>query len=180
MARIQQLAGQLKLGELDDCSVYYDDANDQIVITDISGGVVARFGNDGNHSQLALHGRGFRQCLSVRLRNGDGDARNDGTLVEASGGTDDGFTQGAINSTAIIGVVCDGSINAGADGKVAVAGVVNILLTAAGVRGQYVATGAVAGQGTCQAGLPAAGRTVAMCIQNTGGAGLARCVLTRM
>jgi hypothetical protein len=176
--RVSRRGGILYFGEADDLGMYYNDLYGWLQLNRPLGGTKLTFGNSIADGQLDLYGYGWRQALSVRLINGEGVQRNEGSLV-AVGGADDSFTLGGVNATDIIGVI-EEDIGAGVLGQIAVAGVARILLSAAGVRGQYVATGAVAGQGTCQAGLPAAGRTVGICLQTTGGGGLARCMLTRM
>ena len=178
MVRVQRYGGSFYFGERNNLALYYNDFTGDFVVYDLFAATRLTFGNSIADALLDLYGYGFKQALSVRLINGEGAVRAEGTLV-AVGGADDSFTMGGVNATDIIGVI-KADIGANVLGQIAVSGVANILLSAAGVRGQYVATGAVAGQGTCQAGLPAAGRTVGICIQTTGGGGLARCMLIRM
>jgi len=129
---------------------------------------------------LNLRGHHFVQRYTVDL-----DVAADipyGSLVDADAAVDDRVATSAINSTAVVGVITLNPHGGGVAGAVCTVqgSVVEILLTAAGVRGQYVATGGVGGQGTAQAALPAAGRTVGICVQTTGGGGLCRCIFLRM
>ena len=180
MTRIQRLAGQLKFGELDDVSVSYDDTTGELVVEHATGVMIIAVGTPGpGDVTVDLKSKGFKQTYTVRLQNTDGDPRTLDTLVEASAGVDDGFTIGGVNSTAIIGAVKDASIAAAAEGQIAIIGVADVVVTAATNRGDYLATGAVAGEATPQAGLPAAGRTVGIALTATGGAGMVRAMLVR-
>ena len=179
MTRIQRLAGQLKFGELDDCSVWYDDTRNALIIKD-GGGNLVEFGDNLTDVHNAIRGYQFQQMRTVDLYSAG--ELPQGTVVDPSGAADDAVVAGGAASTASVGISISNPHAAGAVGPIVTVpgSVVDILLSAAGARGQYVATSAAGGTGTCQAGIPAQGRTIGMCIEATGGAGLARCIYMRM
>ena len=179
MTRIQRLAGQLKFGELDDCSMWYEDTRNALIIKDSQGATLVEFGDDLTDVQNAIRGYMFQQLRTVDLF-----AVVElplGTLVDASGAANDAVTTSGVNSTAVVGVSISSPHVINTTGPICTVpgSVVGINLVAAGVSGQYVQS-VGAGVGQCVIGLPAVGRTVGMCIQGTGGAGVARCIFLRM
>ena len=180
MARIQRLDGQFKFGELDDCSMWYDDARNALIIKDSQGATLVEFGDNLTDVQNAIRGYQFQQMRTVDLFSAG--ELPQGTVVDASGAADDAVVAGAAASTATVGIVPSNPHLAGTVGPIVTipGSVVDILLSAAGVPGQYVFTSAGGGTGTCQANIPAQGRTIGMCVETTGGAGLARCIYLRM
>ena len=180
MTRIQRLAGQFKFGELDDCSMWYEDTRNALIIKDSQGSTLVEFGDNLTDVQNAIRGYGFQQMRTVDLFS-TGELQQ-GTVVTVDPALNDGVTPTGAASTAAVGIVVSNPHPAGLVAPICTVpgSVVDILLTAAGVPGQYVASSAAGGSGTCQAGLPAQGRTIGMCVETTGGAGLARCIFMRM
>jgi hypothetical protein len=135
-------------------------------------------GQDAGEVEVALKGKGFEQMWTVNLHTLA--ELPIGTLVDANAATDDSVTTSGANSTAVVGVAT--TLQApGTIGPICtVSGsVVDILIDEAAVPGEYAAS-AGAGVATSQANLPAAGRTVGIIIESTGGPGLARCIYFRM
>jgi hypothetical protein len=179
MTRIQRLAGIFKFGEKDDFDKWYDDATNHFKSYDNYIETTEELGKDLAGVVHEHHGYGFRQIWTVELL-----AAVElplGTLLDASGANDGVTTCGAL-STAVVGVAAENPHPVGVPGAVCTVpgSVVDIRLIAAGVAGQYVETSAVAGQGQCNPAPPAAKRCVGICIETTGGPGLARCVYYRM
>ncbi len=179
MTRIQHRGGTLYFGEIDDISMFYNDVDGHLIIFD-AGVTILHLGDGAEDVIEHLVGRGFQQMRTVYLH-----AQNElpiGSVVDVDPAMDDAVVTGGANSTATVGISLDDPQLAGSNGPICTVpgSIVDIFLTAAGVRGQYVATSAGGGTGTCFVGLPAAGRTIGMCLENTGGAGLARCVYMRM
>lgn len=180
MTRIQRRGGTFFFGELDEINVFYNDVDGHLILFDNVGPTIIHIGGSTEDAIHHLVGYGFRQMRTVYLFS-----TNElpmGTVVDADAGADDAVASGGPGSTATVGIVVDNPHLPGTIAPICTVpgSVVDILLTAAGVQGQYVATSAGGGSGTCQAGIPAAGRTIGMCIEQTGGGGLARCIYLRM
>jgi len=180
MARIQRLAGKFLLGELDDFQIYYDDTRNALILVDTQGQHIVELGDNTIDVLAAIRGHQFQQMRTVDLFSTA--ELPQGTVVDADAAVDDAVTACAIASLAVIGISVQNPHPAGSVGPICTmpGSVVDISLTAAGVRGQYVVASAAGGTGTCQAALPALGATIGVCLENTGGAGLARCIFLRM
>ena len=102
MARIQRLDGQFKFGELDDCSMWYDDARNALIIKDSQGATLVEFGDNLTDVQNAIRGYQFQQMRTVDLFSAG--ELPQGTVVDASGAADDAVVAGAAASTATLSI----------------------------------------------------------------------------
>lgn len=180
MPEIHRLDGKFYLGTLLQLQIFLDDTTGHLIFVDTVSSTVIEIGADTDDVSVNLLGYGYNQLFTVNLLSNA--ELPEGTVVDADGAAADAVTSGGAASTATVGISTENPHIAGTVGPICTVpgSVVDILLTAAGVPGQYVATSAGGGSGTCQAPLPAVGRTIGICVENTGGAGLARCIYMRM
>jgi len=130
--------------------------------------------------QINLHGFSHQQMWTVDLLCQAEEVQ--GELVDVDPGVNDGVTTGAINSTAIVGVITQNPHPAGTNGPICTVNgsVVDIKMNGACNAGNYVETGGVGGDGYGVAPMPPAGRCCGLVIETIGAGGLARCIFYRM
>ncbi len=176
---------KLYFGDQPDASIMYDDTN--MVFTQEVGSGAFDF-VDGN--LLSLNQKVCMTAIggiAVKLTNETGSNTIAGQLVKADTATDDAVVLAAVGDIECIGVFLDSGVADAAEAWVVVSGIADVALddNVAGVRGNWMGTGVLAGYAATGTSPPAAPdhfEEIGHCIENVtaGGGGthiLARCVL---
>ena len=118
--------------------------------------------------------------IAIKLTNETGGNTVAGQVVIADPDVDDAFNTAGNDSENAIGIVLEAGVSDGSEAWIVVSGIADVYIGEDADRGDRIIAGAVGGEGdvwNVGGAIATHFREVGHCIENTGGAGLARCVL---